>query len=169
MGCDIHCYIEHARRPSADGRVFWSAFGGRINPGRDYRMFGVLAGVRSDDQPMFALRGLPEKHSLTVLWDNQYYVSDNGAEDRETVTREKAESWVASGHSEWTDDAKRAVTNPDWHSHSWLTLDEWKAALAAGGDPEWGPPAIEYHAITAVMQTFADAGEQTRIVFWFDN
>jgi hypothetical protein len=106
VGADIHCYIEHAR-PRDD--LYWMTFGSRINPGRDYRMFGILAGVRSDDEPMFPVRGLPEKHSLTVLWDNQYYVTDDGAEDSETVTRAKAEGWVEKGYSTWVGDGQRAA------------------------------------------------------------
>jgi hypothetical protein len=44
MGCDIHAYVE-SKKP--DSKTWWG-FGGRINPGRNYRMFGKLAGVRCD-------------------------------------------------------------------------------------------------------------------------
>ncbi len=49
MGCDIHVFIEYSRKPELEkstGRRFWDNFGARFNPGRDYLMFALLAGVR---------------------------------------------------------------------------------------------------------------------------
>lgn len=168
MGCDIHCYIEHSRTPLEDRDRYWASFGGHNNPGRDYSLFGLLAGVRGDAK-LFAARGLPPGVGYAARGDNEFYVSDELGGER-TATRAQAESWVARGVSEWTDERKAWVTDPDAHSHSWLTLDEWKQALKAADDldPKY-PVGIDYRAMTAAMQVFADAGEDVRVVFWFDN
>lgn len=62
MGCDIHVMIEYAGYVKQCGTTVWRGFGsGHFNPGRDYTMFGVLAGVRDDSvEQIVSLRGLPE-------------------------------------------------------------------------------------------------------------
>lgn len=57
---------------------------------------------------------------------------------------------------------KKYVSNPDWHTHSWLTADEFAVAIEGSGEPE-------YEAILAAMRSFEAGGAQARIVFWFDN
>lgn len=75
MGCDIHVYVES--RP--DPATAWTPFGGRINPGRDYRLFNLIAGVRADEDspaPLFTLRGLPEGLSYYAQEDYDEASSD---------------------------------------------------------------------------------------------
>ena len=45
MGCDIHLYIEYKNKKVAfDGyKDNWHSFGQRINPGRNYAMFALMA------------------------------------------------------------------------------------------------------------------------------
>lgn len=174
MGADIHCYIEHGRRrKSHDGEgeeIYWSAFNySGLNPGRNYDVFGALAGVCRDDNQMFELRGLPDDLGFAARMDNQLYVvadDDPSAEHERFCSRSNAESWVNSGCSKWANDKKTTVTHPDWHSHSWLTPAEWRQVIEA--EYEYGPDD-EYFAIAAAMEELERRGELVRIVFWFDN
>ena len=56
MGCDIHLYIESK---TGLGDFGWESFGGRIDVGRNYELFGLLAGVRGTREALVAPRGLP--------------------------------------------------------------------------------------------------------------
>lgn len=168
MGCDIHAYVEYAAKDRTE--PYWITVGGRINPGRDYDLFAKLANVRNyggDTKPVMEPRGLPERTSLTVLWDNQLYVAEDGHGD-EYCTRENAERWVASGSSVWLRDDHSAVSQPDWHSHSWCTTDEFRSVLDAPREHGWGiGPA--WFAVLAMLDELDRRDQLTRLVFWFDN
>lgn len=75
MGCDIHMMIEYSPYKRSDGEPSWSSFGGDFNPGRDYTMFGYLAGVRGDGPPVVDLRGMPPGNKSYN--GDQYYDNDN--------------------------------------------------------------------------------------------
>lgn len=80
-------------------------------------------------QPSFAERGIPKNISWNVVNEYTMYVVENGDGEEDNVCkRSQADGWVASGSSEaWDIDANGAVTrvtNPDWHSGSWLDADE---------------------------------------------
>jgi len=77
-------------------------------------------------------------------------------------TPSRAEAWVERGSSRYKDAEKMFVSNPDWHSHSWLTTDEYASVVEGTGEPE-------YEAILAAMRSFEEGGAKARIVFWFDN
>lgn len=160
MGCDIHCYIEYREKDS--GR--WRDFGGRINPGRNYAVFERMAGVRGDTA-MFEPRGLPENISHASQNDSRLYITNDGAGDDE-CSKENADRWIKSGCSKLVDE--KWVTNPDWHSHSWLTAQELESAVDAAQD-KYGQSAQEYRAIIAAMRCFEELGYVSRVVFWFDN
>lgn len=160
MGCDIHCYIEY--QPS-DQR--WDSFGGRINPGRNYHLFGLLAGVRGNSDPVVPLRGMPTDAAYYARGDNQLYVKDKGDDASEgCCSKADAERWVASGSSRYTDQTKNWVTHPDWHSHTYLFTEEWERAISS---VELG--GCEYRAILAALKHFESEGYRARVVFWFDN
>lgn len=197
MGCDIHTFIEYSDFNDRDGEPYWTCFGGSYNPGRDYTMFGILAGVRHDEFQMFEPRGLPEgKLSYPVQDYMRIRIADEGTEPSEgEVSLEQARSWTGYYGETITefDGKPRWVGNPDLHSHSWLTAEEFKLALAryvlrdrepdidvtpenrvavmqavaalAGGDRY----DVSWDAILAVMETFEARGCKTRLVFCFDN
>ena len=77
MGCDIHCYIEYKKKNDDH----WRSFGGRINPGRNYTLFGVMAGVRCDGL-LYPLRGFPEDAAFQAISDNHLFAT--AADDRGT-------------------------------------------------------------------------------------
>ncbi len=155
MGCDIHCYIE-CRDPK---QPRWRDFGGRINPGRDYRVFEKLAGVRGFDEPEVHPRGFPNDSAYKASDDYWLYITDTEGDGY--CTREQAERYVEGG-CVWCNEDKQRVSHPDWHSHSWLTPDEFERAIT-------GFEAPEYKAILAAMRSFESQGCESRLVFWFDN
>lgn len=167
MGCDIHCYIEYH-----DGHDRWSGFGGRINPGRNYRLFGALAGVRTDAIEHVQPRGLPPDIGYVAIEDATLFIGDP-AECSGCTTRENADRWLAQGCSRYWDAKQTRVTHPDWHSHSWLKTAEFAGAMERYyRDPypgEKGIKAIEYEAILASMKCFESFALPARLVFWFDS
>lgn len=144
MGCDIHCYIEYRNRDkkSINGDVVessWSSFGGRINPGRNYGIFTLMAGVRSwgkeDEQLLFKPKELLEGLGYSARSDNYLYIT-TGEECKcgecINVTAEKAKKWVESGSSKYVNNQRGEptwVSHPDWHSHSWLSVEEFRQVL----------------------------------------
>lgn len=170
MGCDIHCYIESGRKRrdhDADGseKVFWSGFGGRINPGRNYDIFGLIAGVRREELKLFDPRGIPDDVAWSARFDNEIFIHETPGEGY--VTPETAANWVELGASRYTDDTQKWVTSPDHHTHTWLTPDEWEQvitheSLTYGADDD-------YFAMLAAMRELEKRGNLVRVVIWFDN
>jgi hypothetical protein len=207
MGCDIHLYIEYkSKKPQYDGREStWHSFGKSINPGRNYAMFGLMANVRNcySDGKLPVLvepRGMPEDAGYTATDDNRIYISETESEDY--VCMETAKRWVNSGSSKFINDNDGNptwVTQPDWHSHSWLTTSEFESVLNKYLELETGwhkvrveehnkmvereniqpdswayaPPSMvdepEYQVVLASLKWFEELGYDARVVFWFDN
>lgn len=173
MGCDIHCYVEYTEKEGTIPLDDWQCFGGKINPGRHYSLFGMLAGVRCGTA-IFKPRGLPETYSHEVRFDHLIYVSESGADN--TISSVRAEQLVQLGASKYAEAAngnkKGFITNPDHHSHSYLSLKEYVRVLniyeKKFDDGEYSAPP-EYYAIKASMMEFEKMGYAVRLVFWFDN
>ncbi len=68
MGCDIHAYIEYKFSDCGYTEVFST---GEIHFGRDYELFGLIAGVRSSSFPIFLTRGFPDS---TAPMPSNWYV-----------------------------------------------------------------------------------------------
>lgn len=161
MGCDIHAYIESKRKDSAH----WCGFGGRINPGRHYRLFGKLAGVRSDGC-LIEPRGVPDDLGWDSSDDYWLAVNDKYAEDEGYCSQESALNYIKHGSRVKLnkDNTMDKVEHPDWHTPSWLNASELEAAL----DGENGY-VDEYKAMLAAMKSLESSGKDVRVVFWFDN
>lgn len=159
MGCDIHAYLEFRRSE----RTGWSPFG-KLRLGRCYAAFARMAGVRnySECKPVSQPRGMPGDAAWMAKCDNRLYVTENCESGEPSCTPQQAERWVSEGTSQWANADKDFVTNPDWHSHSWLTPSEFEAAIAGL------PDTAEYQAALAAMRSF-EPTHRARIVFWFDN
>lgn len=163
MSCDIHCYVEH-KKLGDDG--YWLPFGGRINPGRNYEVFGrLVAGVRCDGPAVAPTRGFPDNAAWVSRHDNWHYVSADGDTSDGAVTVADANRWVAGGSSRRVGHNDAYVTDPDWHSHSWVTPDEWEAAITGNRYP----CDVEYRALLAAMRVLEGEGRSVRVVLWFDN
>ena len=195
MGCDIHMFIEYSDFTGQDGEPHWSTFGGECGPGRDYKMFGLMAGVRGREE-LYQPKGLPDgkmSHRadsyMWILINDEY--AEKGYEGYTSLAQ--AQSWREEIEND-KDGKPRRVKNPDLHSHTWLTLSEYRHILnhykvgdkadhitAEGEDREAALQAaaalvgsqdfydIGYDAVLAVMETFAARGWPTRLIICFDN
>ena len=170
MGCDIHCFVEHKRKDQNR----WECFVGPVNPGRNYRVFAKLAGVRVDyyDSTVYPNpKGLPKDVSWTVDRHSWLYVADNPADSRHEgfCLREHADLWVNGGLSKYNED-KSKVSNPDWHSHSWATQEELSAAIKKSSRDKYSYGVnSEWTVLNSIMKEFKRLGEDVRLVYWFDN
>jgi len=224
MGQDIHCYIEYRRTEKTDREKWeaydaelkqqfpdgigmpafryepqehWSSMGARINPGRNYGIFGRLSGGgRGAGPAIVPARGMPEDagyYAEEDEWQRINHDKDDDDDDGYYVTAETAEQYhsygsrykgvveLSEGLSKQYENGVLVketpysnaehvgkplyVGNPDHHSHSWATPDEWAAAIAPV------VPAVdpEYFAILAAMRELQRIGYEARVVFWFDN
>jgi hypothetical protein len=95
--------------------------------GRNYELFGILSGVRTDAVPGFTQenRGMPADPSPELA---------------------------------------KASLEPDWHSHTWYTLDELSAH-----DWDQHEYISEFQAALEKMRKLAEQYEDVRAVFWYDN
>lgn len=136
MGCDIHCYIEW-RKKNDDAQ--WRSFGKRINPGRNYWMFGAMGGVRTEHIPFLEPRGFPDDCGYAAFNDNTIYISETQEEDTKHedgeyyYSRKHANECVDKGYCQFVTrgTGQHWVTNSDHHSHSWLAPDEFELSIAA--------------------------------------
>jgi hypothetical protein len=191
MGADIHMYLEYTTKEELEeyqrgerrdrhgnpAKPYWRNFGSRINPGRNYWMFGFLSkGVRTDFSDGLPAKGLPEFDEMGYYTriDSVSYISDEATSDNE-VTLEKAMKWAQSGCKLHKNSSGKPqwVDHPDWHSHTWLTADEYEYAINKYKEycesvGEIDNP-IEYIALLSAMKTFEENGCATRLIIWFDN
>lgn len=171
MGCDIHCYLQYTNTYGEDEPVYVHSWGGRINPGRNYSMFSLMAGVREygDRKALFQPRGLPEKIGWQAEADNRFFVSDDKSDYERYVTWEDARKWVEKGYSILQTVAEGRytyVTNPDWHSHSWLNAKELGKVFTAYRTQTGESAPKEWLALLAALKAL---GPTAIVVFWFDN
>lgn len=181
MGADIHAYIEYDVGRDPPSHYF--SFGARIYLQRDYMMFTLLAGVRSYDdlEPVYPVRGLPQNASweargdyfLSVVADDQ---DDELRYSEAVCSMTNAKEWVERGISSWEPDhgpeAKYpTITQPDWHSTSWLTPREYRNVLDTHRQMNLRD-LVSYNDIDhSYLATLAalDVLSKSRLVFWFDN
>jgi hypothetical protein len=182
MGCDIHAYVEFGKQSRPDAEIYWQNFTRNSGP-RNYVMFGVLAGLRVAEAQLFEPKGMPEG-PLGYRTNEDYWTHvapeahPEWADGDDWADLESATRWVESGCSVGERDENgrlKRVSGPDWHSHSWLTADELERALDHYRSvvPKYWPDSTdapaEWVATLAAMRAFEAAGQQTRVVFWFDN
>jgi len=180
MGCDIHMYVEYSiKRKNKVNKIdnsHWRNFGRQFNPGRHYDLFGFLSkGVRGGNSPnAFIPKGLPENIGSVTFEDYYMFVIDEEDDGFEgCVSFKTADVWVKKYSTDAIYRAKgtpnEVITNvasPDWHSMNVLTLEEYKLALDNFGT---NLGLIEYLIILASMESLEANGQETRLVFWFDN
>jgi len=173
MGCDIHMYVEYKR--SDNDREQFTNFGSRINPGRNYYMFGLLSkGVRSDNENGIEPKGLPPFKTLgyyTITDVSDFIVDENDNDESGYISKERAHEYIKKGYTTYTDESKTRVFASDWHSHTWLTRDEYKKQLEIyyqhPDSQQYKEP--EYNVMLAILDSFEEQGFESRVVFWFDN
>jgi hypothetical protein len=162
MGCDIHCYIEYHETYA------WCSFGSCFNPGRNYSLFGRIAGVRDlMEEPVVRPRGRLDNLGYEAAKDSRIYVRREPGEQITpgSTSLAAAEKWVDEGLSTFSPDG-RYVSHPDHHTHTWLTPNEFAEALKEWNGDEWG---LEYRAMLAAMRSLESDGQDVRLVVWFDS
>jgi hypothetical protein len=130
MGCDIHAYIEMY---NTAGEPFANCFAENISFGRDYRLFGLFAGVRSLNHSNMMPKGIPTSPQMSYTCCYHYYLNVCDCEgnnhnhfrysDR-CVSRQEAERMVADRGAKYVDAEKTMITDPDLHSATYLCLAE---------------------------------------------
>ena len=184
MGCDIHLRVERRRKvnPFPNDRLQWYNVGiyGEFSS-RIYGMFARMAGVRGNgtNKVEFKPRGLPEDMTDWATCESFYenVTSDKNAIDwgKNYCSKESAERWVEQGYSEWVDEDHRRVTNPDHHSHSWLTTQELRQCFDDCFKQEDGTmnpysDYVEWFGLVSLCEGIESTGEyECRVVFAFDN
>lgn len=187
MGCDIHAFVEFSPKPKEGEpkpeKRFWRPMGSETYITRDYYLFATMCkGVRIDDLPhTFEPKGIAEHMGFYADMKHRLYiVDDEYTEDEYAATRKQADKWVELGYSKVLNEREgtvTSITNPDWHSYSWLTTDEMKEIpkmykknlKAADEDPSWFKVGITFRAILESMKFYEKNGYDARLVFWFDN
>jgi hypothetical protein len=173
MGCDIHMYVQYRKKDfDPKWESYWNEFGGHLNPGRDYSMFGILSdGVRSSWTKCHEPKGLPEGNlGWTAEREAYLYVkTDTNPYDDGYCTLEDAQRWGRKIELDKDGKPWRTI-HPDWHSFSWLTTEEYAQALRWYSSQVRYKAGLEYRALLKLMKALEDNGKNdVRIVFWFDN
>jgi hypothetical protein len=172
MGCDIHAYIEYKEKEGEEWRSFGHEY---FYLCRDYDMFAVMAGVRNykEYEPVSEPKGLPEDIAWQAKQGNTLYiVYKDECDDEGYVTEETANDWISRGYSKMVGD--RRVTHPDWHTHSWLTLNELRECFKRVEKIVIGQEHprcfdVSHDCLMACMEAIEKRGYTSRLVFWFDN
>lgn len=169
MGCDIHAHLDFVE-VDACGAPRASYFCGFEIP-RDYVLFTVLAGVRAkngDPAPVANPKGFPTDIGSPVSVFCAYEINDElaAAEIDGFCSQEDAEEWVEEGVSRYLDSGKSRVSDPDAHSHSWLTADDVENAnhLYCNATGKYNPYLA---AVAGAMRAFDADERKARLVFWF--
>lgn len=167
MGADIHAFVESVDSSRVNT---WVDSVAELTLPRDYYMFGLLAGVRGIEGPVFPNRGIPKVTGWTVRNRFHLYVltDDEAAEghlrEMGTVTPEEAADYLAYS-SQYMPGNERYITHPDWHSASYLNAREYEQVLAEYKRTFGCRPGRLYEAVADFLFAIPDS----RIVFWFDS
>ncbi len=152
MGCDIHCFIEYKRYDHWNSTTV-----DQFQVDRNYYMFGQMAGVRGDDS--VKPKGIPGDISWATKHSLCYFVTDGEPDTDNCISKKDTDNWSDWGAKYFDDDY---IIDTDSHSHSWLTLDEYRKI-------EGVKDFLSYKILLLIMEEYEKEGFDTRLVFWFDN
>lgn len=137
MGCDIHAFIEYYSeselKNNSSSSLWINSFStNELDYGRDYVLFGCLAGVRATITPEIEPRGLPtnpeigwfvkDKLCLKIVNDDEFD-DKNFTFNQKTISRSNYNSLSYKSQYTLTSDPD-FVVDPDYHTISWLSLPE---------------------------------------------
>jgi len=184
MGCDIHLMVEireKVENPASTcliNKWYDAGFRGEFSS-RIYGMFARMAGVRTyggNYKVKFEPRGLPEDiHPITLRRFCLNVTEDENAIDwgYDYCSKEDAEQWVEKGYSKWVDNHHAIVSNPDYHSHSWLTASELRQCFDdcfKDVKGNYQGDYIEWLGLVSLCEGIVSDGKhECRVVFCFDN
>jgi hypothetical protein len=130
MGCDIHAHLEYYETQVASDTIHTSCHASDISMGRNYAMFNLLAGVRGVNGPVFTLRGVPTKPTMSYQVYDKYYLKvldmynpSMSYPSTRYISSTEAENLVASGLTKYNEN-KQYVVNPNWHTPGFLYKKE---------------------------------------------
>lgn len=185
MGCDIHLRIEKRKRmnPYTNGRYKWHNVGfyGEFRC-RIYGMFARMAKVRDyygdKCKVQFEPRGLPDDMDYQSTESFYPYVTDNEVAvnwGEHYCLKKMAEKWVKEGYSKWVDENHTRITDPDFHSYSWLTTQELRQCFddcfkQEDGTYKPNSDYVEWLGLVSLCEGIESDGiHECRVVFAFDN
>lgn len=200
MGTDIHAYLEIEKTNVDYYRGEESKFHDlfcEISFTRDYLLFDLLAGVRGQiSDAVFEPRGFPSKASFQVVNEYSYRVVHHSDPQKDEMPFEEASSKVSRGWCHWVGTSHQRISNPDWHTPSYLYVDELRkvkdvykekklqefeavAKFLFAMSKEVNVKELlsaeddymfELDAVIAMMETLEkNKTVKCRLVFWFDN
>lgn len=168
-------YLEYTKKEDVNKpETIWHSYK-RTNPGRNYLMFGILSkGVRSDIDKGLPSKGIPIEIGKEAEYDNSLLINDKYQDEESFCSLENALEWEKNYGCKITyrKDIPYSVTHPDWHSHSWVNLKEYKYAIELYNeliDKKGYALNPEYLFLLGTMEKMDEMGYYPRIVFWFDN
>lgn len=133
MGCDIHAFVEYFSKQEStkNDSCFVDCFADELSFGRDYVLFGLLAGVRHNCSVIVMPRGVPKDPHMSFSANRRYFldVVDDTDTSRvvyrtNSITRSEADEYVSKGVSRYVDTGRTKIVEPGFHTPTWLTLDE---------------------------------------------
>jgi hypothetical protein len=193
MGVDITIFLEYwdiweageGVQPWANSTdpaaVVWNVKGvhsltdDNFGIGRNYQLFGALAGIRTTLTPLFAPRGLPPIVSEAVARGVMRYIHADDVPDEEVFASDgvhysKALEKVSRGsrYGGPLGHKRYDYITEEVNSPSWLYLDEVDAALKHHGIVE-SEGNFLFEAMMSAMRTLERrlGQHKTRLVFWF--
>ena len=211
MGCDIHLYAEKKRK----NKEYWDSVLDVNNSGiRDYDMFGFLAnGVRfSPDIEKYNphdVNGLPDDCDYVTRRASLLAITDKYGDWEDYTSSENARKWHEYGCKYYKSERNTIpftvtevddipldvdannimyfVEHPDWHSHSHISLSEYKDLLlqyvnycnetycteevvkeTAEGFLDCDTESY-WVALYNMLHSYERGGCEVRLVYWFDN
>ncbi len=169
MGCNSHTYIEYRRKEYKNDP--WNSLLLHRVDSRNYRLYAKMADVRNyygeKITPIAPRRGFPEDAGYAAKRDYYLLIDDELAakEYEGYVSSERASKWVSQGISFFPPDGSNRISDPDAHSASWLTGEEFCSAVR-----ETASDDIYWMAIAAMVESVNKTDSfECRVVFWFDN
>jgi hypothetical protein len=147
---------------------------------RIYGMFARMASVRTYDGEDYKVKFKPRGFPEDMTWWSQrqfylYVVDDENAVDWGDgyCLVESAERWVEKGYSKWLDEGHTTITNPDYHSCSWLTASELRECFDdcfKNEDGTYHGDYVEWLGLVSLCEGIeSDGKHECRVVFCFDN
>jgi hypothetical protein len=145
MGCDIHAFIDYDEIHQDGISTFhW----GSIKLERNYWLFSLLAGVRGEREQSLQPKGLPK----TMSWQVRREVYLQLIDDADI--NDNTERCIGKEHAKkhnWKMVDEYYCEHPDWHSHSYLSLEELDGVIA------------NYMALSETLPIWIEEGEQALI------
>lgn len=175
MGTDIHAFIEYRERNN--GEDSWKSFSSDdLLLERDYTMFYILAEARGYAPNSFKAKGKIPINELSLFTRDSRFLFIIDFSEENIINLSDCTIEEAVKYKEdygcciyYEDNIPCWVDDPDFHTDTWLSFSEYEQALFYYKDYTKEMPLVCYMAAYKSMETFENAGYETRLVIFFDN